>query len=325
MPLVQAKCEGCGGILTVDSDLKAAICPHCGSAYVVQDSINYYNSVTKVDHMHADVVNMSDESTSEGRLKAAEAYMKMKKYEDAEAEYRNVTALAPQNYLGWCGLIESFTCEFTRRIKAKKDFSDLEEYANSAKLMAPGGESDATVQKLGEYLAAQTELNNEEIKKLKDTISQMQEEEKRLHAKETDLDSKLSQLAREHGKIQVRKARYDNQRANNVTDYKLLFFWLSIVGGGFSVFLLLPFSLSHTSENYPLAVTILTTAACVFFALAVIIFIWRLIDRSHVNKTHDAMEIQESDLSSELESINTKKNYCYNRIASCREELKQFD
>ena len=323
MPLVQAKCEGCGGILTVDSNLKAAICPHCGSAYVVQDSINYYNSVTKIENMHADVVNVSDESTSEGRLKAADAYMKMKKYAEAEAEYRNVTELAPQNYLGWCGLISSFTCEFTRRIKAKKDFSDLEEYANSAKIMAPGGESDSTVQKLGEYLAAQTELNNEEIKKLNDTISRMEEEEKQLHAKEIDLDGKLSQLVREHGKIQVRKARYDNQRANNVTDYKLLAFFIFLIFGGF--FALLAFIFSKISPEYAISNTVLTVIACIFFALAVIIFIWRLVDRSHVNKTHDAMEIQEFDLSSEIETINTKKNACDNRIASAREELKQYD
>ena len=49
MPFVQAKCESCGAILTVDSNLKAANCTYCGSAYVVQDSINYYNSFTKVN------------------------------------------------------------------------------------------------------------------------------------------------------------------------------------------------------------------------------------------------------------------------------------
>ena len=93
--------------------------------------------------------------------------------------------------------------------------------------------------------------------------------------------------------------------------------------GGFSA--LLPFFLSILGDDFSVAITVLRTAAWVFFALAVIIFIWRLVDRSHVNKTHDAMEIQEFDLSSEIETINTKKNACDNRIASAREELKQYD
>ena len=59
MSFVQGKCESCGGILTVDPSLKAANCPFCGTAYVVQDSINYYNTTIKVETMHADVVNIT--------------------------------------------------------------------------------------------------------------------------------------------------------------------------------------------------------------------------------------------------------------------------
>ena len=77
MAFVQGKCESCGGILVVDNSLKAANCPFCGTAYVVQDSINYYNTTIKVDTMHANVVNVSDESSSDGRIKAGDALMKL--------------------------------------------------------------------------------------------------------------------------------------------------------------------------------------------------------------------------------------------------------
>ena len=43
MALVPAKCTSCGGTLEVDATQKAAICPFCGSAYVVQDAIEQYN------------------------------------------------------------------------------------------------------------------------------------------------------------------------------------------------------------------------------------------------------------------------------------------
>ena len=81
MPFVQGKCENCGGILEVDSSLKAANCPFCGVAYVVQDSINNYNTtIHNVESLHADVVTVMDESSSEARLKAGFAYIKISKY-----------------------------------------------------------------------------------------------------------------------------------------------------------------------------------------------------------------------------------------------------
>ena len=39
MPIVQAKCENCGGNLTVESSLKAANCPHCGAVPVPEDQL----------------------------------------------------------------------------------------------------------------------------------------------------------------------------------------------------------------------------------------------------------------------------------------------
>lgn len=118
MAFVQGKCENCGGILAVDPSLKAAICPFCGTAYVVQDSINNYNTTIKVETMHANVVNITDESSSEARLKAADAYMKIGEYSKAEEEYTKVTELTPQNYKGWLGLIDSCTFHYTKRIKS---------------------------------------------------------------------------------------------------------------------------------------------------------------------------------------------------------------
>ena len=41
--LVPAKCTNCGGQLTVDSSQKSAVCPFCGSTYIVEQAINNYN------------------------------------------------------------------------------------------------------------------------------------------------------------------------------------------------------------------------------------------------------------------------------------------
>ncbi|MCF0145850.1 MAG: zinc ribbon domain-containing protein [Eubacterium sp.] len=41
--LVAAKCTSCGSSLEVDREQKAAVCPYCGSAYIVDEAIQNYN------------------------------------------------------------------------------------------------------------------------------------------------------------------------------------------------------------------------------------------------------------------------------------------
>ena len=57
MPLLQAKCTNCGADLKVDGSKDAAICPYCGSAYIVEKTIaNFYCS--SVGSINASVVNI---------------------------------------------------------------------------------------------------------------------------------------------------------------------------------------------------------------------------------------------------------------------------
>ena len=200
MAFVQAQCESCGGLLTVDSDLKAAICPYCGSAYVVQDSINYFNSSTKIEHMHADVVNVSDESSSEGRLRAAEAFMKIRDYQKAEQAYKDVTNLTPQNYLGWIGLIEAHTHNYSKRIKSLKEIKTLDNFAKSAVVLAPPGVEDL----LSKYSAdknKQIKNNEDDIAALADAtkyqaqkVAELKDLEKNLHESITEKQNRLNTI-----------------------------------------------------------------------------------------------------------------------------------
>ena len=55
MPLVQAKCTNCGASLQVDGTKDAAICPYCGTPFIVEKAINYYNTTNQIS---ANVVNI---------------------------------------------------------------------------------------------------------------------------------------------------------------------------------------------------------------------------------------------------------------------------
>ena len=70
MPLMPAKCTNCGGNLEVESARDAAICPHCGSAFITEKAINNYNTYNQI---HADTVIVQGERDFEisgGVLKA---------------------------------------------------------------------------------------------------------------------------------------------------------------------------------------------------------------------------------------------------------------
>ena len=191
MSFVQGKCESCGGILTVDPSLKAANCPFCGTAYVVQDSINYYNTTIKVETMHADVVNITDETSSEARIKAAEAYMRMGKFSSAEKEYKYVTELAPQNHLGWLGLIEARTDNYTRRIKSKTKLGELIEYSNAVRALAPNDSGNNLLVKWNKYLNSEEEKNKLEIETIVKEISEYEELLEELSERINDFSSQI--------------------------------------------------------------------------------------------------------------------------------------
>lgn len=55
MPLVSAKCTNCGANLEVDDTKDAAICPYCGTPYIVEKAINNF---TVTNNIKADVVNI---------------------------------------------------------------------------------------------------------------------------------------------------------------------------------------------------------------------------------------------------------------------------
>ncbi len=198
MPFVQGKCENCNGILTVDPSLKAANCPFCGAAYVVQDSINYYNTTINVESMHADVINITDESSSEARLKAAEAYMKMKKYSSAEKEYKYVTEKAPQNHCGWLGLIEARTYNYSKRIKSKSELLKLIDYSNSVMALAPSG-SVYLLEELNKYIKEEEEKNELEkeaiAKELSEKENLLEELSERINAFSSQIEKDERRLS----------------------------------------------------------------------------------------------------------------------------------
>ena len=85
MPLVNAKCTNCGGTLQVDNAKEAAVCPFCGSAFIVEKAVQNFNITNNIitnNNVQADVVNIynvkRDDFLIEGGI--------LKKYKGADTE-----------------------------------------------------------------------------------------------------------------------------------------------------------------------------------------------------------------------------------------------
>ena len=116
MPLVAAKCLECGGELQIDNAQDAAVCPYCGTPFVVEKAINYYTTqhVTNIGSIaHADI-HVNEDSGLEAKVKNAEAYLtKHKDYAKAEALFQEITENYSHDYRGWWGIARIMTREFS--------------------------------------------------------------------------------------------------------------------------------------------------------------------------------------------------------------------
>ena len=57
MPIVPLTCPCCGGSISIESDLDAAVCQFCGRPFIVKDAI-VQNYITNVTNINADTINI---------------------------------------------------------------------------------------------------------------------------------------------------------------------------------------------------------------------------------------------------------------------------
>lgn len=98
MPLVKAQCTNCNAMLEVDSLKDAAICPHCGTPYIVEKAIQQFN-INNTNYIQ----NATVESEYEKLKKAAEGFLKLGDYEKAQITYHKMSEEYPQEFDGWWG------------------------------------------------------------------------------------------------------------------------------------------------------------------------------------------------------------------------------
>ena len=106
MGFLEEKCTSCGAQLKVESSKDAAICQYCNTPFVVEKAINYYKNEISISNSKVTINNYGNNEV-ESKLQAADKLYKIGEVEEAEAVYRNLKGICPDDYRVWWGLFMS--------------------------------------------------------------------------------------------------------------------------------------------------------------------------------------------------------------------------
>ena len=102
MPLVAAKCTQCGANIEVDDTREAGICKYCGTAFITEKAINYYNNlITNNININSagNTVNIvGTDDKSENYLRLARRAKQNEDVERAERFYNLVLEAQPDQW-----------------------------------------------------------------------------------------------------------------------------------------------------------------------------------------------------------------------------------
>ena len=143
MPLIPALCTQCGARLEVDASQEAAVCPYCHTPFITENAINNYNTITNIGNLHADVVNVNDDSSRDSRVKSGETFIMMGDYDSADGVFGKLTLECPYDYRGWWWLIKVRSKNFTDINISRRVLSVIEDYYRKACTVADENEKNS--------------------------------------------------------------------------------------------------------------------------------------------------------------------------------------
>ena len=107
MALMEAKCTNCGGKLQIDNKKEAAVCPYCGSTFIVEKGIQLYNQSCNV---YGEKISIyKEESQQETATELYNTGMKALEatsYDLAMKCFNRIKENYPSDYRGALGLLQ---------------------------------------------------------------------------------------------------------------------------------------------------------------------------------------------------------------------------
>ena len=172
MELVEANCKSCGGVLNLDMKQKSAFCPFCGKQILISDVIKNYH--VNIAGFHIDDSEFPLQIKTD--LDAAEAMMKLPKYENALELFEMLSNRIPQEYRVWWGQIRAITREFTAPIENKAEILKLCGLYESMMHFVPSQKRDEIQQQFMSYIQTQDQMLEQRIRDMQQRKNDLETE-----------------------------------------------------------------------------------------------------------------------------------------------------
>ena len=155
MPLVPATCTQCGATLTLDpAQGTAAVCPFCGTPFVVEQAVAYYTSQTNVGTVeHVEHLHVNDERSKEARLQSAEdSLVKLHDLDRAFATFKSVADDHAGEWRAWWGMARAKTRDL-QAVVCHPELGSVADYARRAEAVADADAKSRLAAAWSAYLA----------------------------------------------------------------------------------------------------------------------------------------------------------------------------
>ena len=130
MSLVPAKCTNCGGELQIDNAKDAAVCPYCGSAFIIEKAVNLYNQTYNINANAVNILQQGGGRDSADKLyEAGLSALNAHNYSLAEKCFGDMKKHYPSDYRGHWGMLRCYSQGYSISYITLKEA--LEEFQNA--------------------------------------------------------------------------------------------------------------------------------------------------------------------------------------------------
>lgn len=114
MALVPAICTQCGANIETDKQKKAAVCPFCGTAYIVEHAINNFYSQTE-----------NEIDKFDGLCRKLDAFKRIGERKKCLSIVQEMVEEFPDKYESWYYKAETISDNFTKRLDDSAEFINI--------------------------------------------------------------------------------------------------------------------------------------------------------------------------------------------------------
>ena len=132
------------------------------------------------------------ERDAEARMKAAEAFMKIHQYKEAQGAYNDASSLTPQNYMCWWGQVCAITENFTKKYKTKSELDIIRSLYEKALAFVPPQNKSSIEQQFSVYYQPLWDQYVATCNSLQDSISRIKDDIARQKKQDIDLQDSIS-------------------------------------------------------------------------------------------------------------------------------------